>query len=75
MDQEIKKLEEELNRLKNSNITERVKAETVELPVTTVDDSSSADEKVDSEPDTVYLCPTCAYQLLPPRFECEYCNK
>lgn len=74
LDQEIRKLEEELDRLKNSNITERKKAETVELPVV---DETTADvaEKTGNELEQIYLCATCAYQVVPPNYECENCNK
>ena len=77
LDQEIKKLEEELNRLKNSNITERSSAETVELPVTASDESTSDQEAKKGEKDLeeIYLCENCAYQVLAPSYACQHCGK
>lgn len=76
LDQEIKSLEEELNRLKNSNITERSKAETVKLPITPVDDAPSLHEgEVGKQSNQIYLCSTCAHQVMAPSFACGHCNQ
>ena len=75
IDQEIKSLEEELDRLKNSNITERSKAETVELPITPIDDPPSSRVGVVETPSNrIYHCPTCAHQVMAPSFECRHCR-
>lgn len=71
LDQEIKSLQKELDRLKNSNITQRIKAETVELPVATVDEN----EEVKKLSNSIYLCSYCAYQVTESSQKCGNCNR
>lgn len=75
LDQEIKSLEDELDRLKNSNITTRAKAETVEIPVTPVDDTPmSSVERKRPTSKQIYLCANCAYQVAANANKCTYCD-
>lgn len=70
-EKQLQKLEEERDKLKNSNIHTKVTAETVQLSLTSIENSGQQQRT----PETIYICSYCAHQMSSEETQCPHCHK
>jgi hypothetical protein len=70
-EKQLQKLEEEREKLKNSNIHTKVTAETVKLSLAGIETSG---QQQFSTP-TIYICSYCAHQMPSDEMRCPHCHK
>lgn len=70
-EKQLQKLEEEREKLKNSNIHTKVTAETVKLSLSGIDTS----DQPPLSTQTIYICSYCASQMPIDEIKCPHCQK
>ncbi|SHE69773.1 hypothetical protein SAMN05444392_102418 [Seinonella peptonophila] len=75
VEKQLEELEAELEQLKSSNIKSRPTAETVQLPIATIDEPqiNKMNESIKSRSNIVFLCPFCAKEVGADIFRCPHC--